>query len=179
MTLRILMVAGMLTMSISACAQSQSTTPAKPGAAPTTRPLPPGQVLDNMLKPAPVAGQVLQPIPDPPKVDTSSGQAAVAPKAAPIQLVREGSIIVDRAGRLTKSADGQNMEFTFDSDGRAMKDPPLLILPNLNLMSMEDAVSGGSQDLRFRVTGMVTEYHGRNYILLDKVTVVPDAGQQL
>jgi len=162
-----------------ALALAQATRPAgAQGATPTTRPVSANELLDSMLKPGPTAGQVLQPIPDPPRVDTSSGPAAVAPKAPAVPLVREGSYIVDRVGRLTKSADGQTVEFTFDSDGQAMKDPPMIILPNLNLMSMEDAVAAGSQDLRFRVTGLVTEYKGRNYILLDKVTVPPDAAQQ-
>ena len=54
----------------------------------------------------------------------------------------------------------------------------MLILPNLKLMSMESAVTSADRDLRFRVTGMVTEYRGRNYVLLEKVVVVPDAMQQ-
>jgi hypothetical protein len=33
--------------------------------------------------------------------------------------------------------------------------------------------------LHFRITGMVTEYKGRNYVLLDKVVVVPDSTQTL
>ena len=70
------------------------------------------------------------------------------------------------------------MEFTFDSDGKTMKDPPLVVLPNLKLMAMENAVTGSSRDLRFRISGTVTEYKGRNYILLDKVVVVPDLDQQ-
>ena len=45
-------------------------------------------------------------------------------------------------------------------------------------MQMENAVQGSNRDIRFRVTGMVTEYKGRNYILLDKVVVVPDVVQQ-
>jgi hypothetical protein len=45
-------------------------------------------------------------------------------------------------------------------------------------MAMENATKAQSRDLRFRVTGMVTEYGGRNYILLEKVVVVPDAVQQ-
>ena len=45
-------------------------------------------------------------------------------------------------------------------------------------MAMEDAVQGANRDLRFRATGMVTEYRGRNYILLEKVVVVPEATQQ-
>ena len=57
-------------------------------------------------------------------------------------------------------------------------DPPVIILPNLKLMQMESAVGGSNRDLRFRITGMVTEYRSRNYILLEKVVVVPDVTQQ-
>ena len=87
-------------------------------------------------------------------------------------------VVRDRTGRLTRSPDGQLMEFTFDSDGQSLQDPPMVILPNLKLMAMENAVSGSSRDLRFRITGQVTEYKGRNYILLEKVVVVPDVTQQ-
>ena len=58
-----------------------------------------------------------------------------------------------------------------------MRDPPVVILPNLKLMSMETAVGSANRDLRFRITGTVTEYHGRNYILLDKVVVMEDKEQ--
>jgi hypothetical protein len=44
---------------------------------------------------------------------------------------------------------------------------------------MEDAANAINRDLRFRITGMVTEYRGRNYVLLEKAVVVPDATQQL
>jgi hypothetical protein len=177
---RAILIAVVLTLFPAAFAHAQASPTTKPtaGAKPTTKPLPAGQVMDSMLKPMPNAGQPLQPIPDAPRVDTSSGQAAVAPAAPKVNLVREGTFIVDRAGRLTKSADGLNMELTFDSDGQSLQDPPLIILPNLNLMSMEDAVTSGSRDLKFRVTGVITEYHGRNYILLDKVVVVPDPTAQ-
>jgi hypothetical protein len=70
------------------------------------------------------------------------------------------------------------MEFSFEADGETLRDPPLIVLPNLKLMAMENAVQASRRDLRFRITGMVTEYRGRNYILLEKVVVVPDTVQQ-
>ena len=91
-----------------------------------------------------------------------------------MNLLREGSYIVDRTGRLTRGADGQTAEFTFDADARTMKDPPFIILPNLKLTQMENAVGASSRDLRFRVTGMVTEYKNRNYVLMEKVVVIPE-----
>ena len=59
-----------------------------------------------------------------------------------------------------------------------MQDPPLLILPNLKLQAMEDAVSSSNKDQSFRVSGLVTEYRGRNYLLLEKAVVIPDVEQQ-
>jgi hypothetical protein len=154
---------------------AQTTQPAEQ--APATQPTA-GQLLDQMLKPTGTTARPLQPLPDPPAPDRTTGVAAVAPGADQMPVIREGSYIVDRTGRLTKSADGQQFEFNFESDGRALKDPPVVILPNLKLMAMENAVNGSNRDLRFRVTGMVTEYKGRNYVLLEKVVVVPDVMQK-
>jgi len=39
-------------------------------------------------------------------------------------------------------------------------------------------VEGAPDDLRFRVTGEVTEYRGRNFILLRKWIIVSDAEKQ-
>jgi len=142
----------------------------------TTRPVGADQMMNQLLGPGPGAKAL------PPAagavVDATSGKGAIAPGAPTQTVMREGSFIVNRVGRLTRSADGQQMEFTFDSDGKTMKDPPVVILPNLKLMQMENAVTGSSRDLHFRVSGMVTEYKGRNYVLLDKVVVVPDIDQQ-
>ncbi len=139
-----------------------------------TDPLPADQMLDRMLQP----GQdqpALQPSEQGGQIDRTSGSGAVAPNAPQVSVLREGSYIVDRLGRLCPSPDGQQMEFVFESDGRALQDPPLIILPNLKLMAMERAAEAlRDRDVRFRITGMLTEYKGRNYVLLDKVVVVPE-----
>jgi hypothetical protein len=166
---------------IATAASAQTTKPA----APTTKPTKPStnvpasdSLLNSMLKPSsPDSGRVLVPLPDPLRISETTGKA-IAPDSPPVNLIREGSFVVDRTGRLTKAADGQQWEFTFDADGKAMQDPPLGILPNLKLMAMENAVAGSRSDLRFRITGMVTEYKGRNFILLEKVGVIPDQTQQ-
>ena len=166
---------GILLLVIAQSAHAQTTRPA------TSQPMPANQKLDQMLRPMPGTSggaKPLLPEPGPAPVDASTGAAAVAPGAVQLNVIREGTFLVDRIGRLTRSADGQNWEFTFEADGQAMKDPPVIILPNLKLMSMEDAVNSGNRDLRFRVTGQVTEYKGRNYILLEKVSVVQEKAQQ-
>jgi hypothetical protein len=156
-------------------------TPAAPATQPAdaAAPLSPEQMLNNMLKPPAGAGKALTPALDPPAVDRgATGKNAVAPRVPVANVRREGTFIVDAVGRLTRNADGSQAEFTFDADGKNLKDPPIVILPNLKLMQMEGAVSGANRDLRFRVSGMVTEYRGRNYVLLEKVVVIPDIVQQ-
>ncbi|HVT87547.1 MAG TPA: hypothetical protein VHD56_01735 [Tepidisphaeraceae bacterium] len=141
----------------------------------TTRPA--EQTLNSMLRPSTSGGaRPLQPT-SAPSIDRSTGMAAVAPGAPTLSVIREGTFLVDRLGRLTRGADGQSWEFSFEADGRAMKDPPVVILPNLKLMGMEQAIKNSSRDLKFSITGMVTEYNGRNYVLLEKVVVVPDSQQ--
>jgi hypothetical protein len=134
-------------------------------------------MLSQMLKaPQQTGNRPLAPLPAPSvgAVDRTSGPGAVAPSAPVVNLLREGTFLVDRVGRLSRNADGSQAEFSFESDGTAMQDPPVVIVPNLKLMQMEDAVANNPRDLRFRVSGSVTEYRGRNYILLEKVVVVPE-----
>ncbi|MDQ3441687.1 MAG: hypothetical protein M3478_15195 [Planctomycetota bacterium] len=164
-------------------AGAQTTRPAANGVKSSATTRPTGKSAEEMLnqllrptgeaKPAPSAATV-----ETGGVDATSGSAAVAPGAPVVTVMREGTDIVNRVGRLTRGTDGQQWEFTFESDGRTMLDPPLIILPNLNLTKMESTTAGMTRDLRFRVTGEVTEYRGRNYILLRKVMVVADAEKQ-
>ena len=148
----------------------------QPASDPSTRQSP-EQTLVDMLKPSAGVAKPLQPTLDSQQVDTKS-KYNVAPKTPPMAVQREGTFIFDRTGRLTRNADGTQAEFTFESDGKTLKDPPVIILPNLKLMTMEDAVKSTNRDLRFRVTGMLTEYRGRNYLLLEKVLVPPEGNSQ-
>jgi hypothetical protein len=147
---------------------------AAPPPAPTTQP-DAKTTLDNMLRPTTAdSARPLQPMTTPIPVDKTTGAAAVAPGAQPLNVLREGSYIVDRTGRLTRGADGQSWEFTLEADNQAMKDPPLVVLPNLKLMLMEDQIKETRRDLKFRVTGMITEYRGRNYVMFVKFIVLSD-----
>lgn len=118
------------------------------------------------------ATSALTPLNSAPSPSVVGGAADTTP------LVQEGTDIVDRIGHMRKTEDGQNDEFDFDSDGHALKDAPMILLPNGELMMMERAAGAANHDLRFRVTGTVTEYHGHNYLLLEKFIVVQDLEQQ-
>jgi hypothetical protein len=93
-------------------------------------------------------------------------------------IVREGTHLTDQSGRLSHTASGQAI-FTFDTDGKTVKDPPMYLLPNQKLEMMEGTVLGTAKDSHFRISGAVTEYKGKNYILLDKAVVVADVDQQM
>lgn len=143
---------------------------------PTTKPA--QEVLKGMLTTQPRnEGKPVNVPGSPHATDARSGKGATAPAAPVVNVLREGTYIVDRTGRLIRGADGQQWEFTFDADGKTMQDPPVVVLPNLKLMGMEAAMQGNSRNLRFRITGMVTEYRSRNYILLEKAVVVPETSQ--
>lgn len=164
-----------LVSSVAIAADEQTSPTTQPSTQPAQ--MPADRLLDQMLRSSGPAARPLQPIANPPVIDQSSG-AAVAPNAPQVALIREGDYIRDRTGRLQKSGDGQLYEFIFDADARAMQDPPVLILPNLKLMAMENAVASSTADLRFRITGPVTEYKGRNYVLLEKVFFITESKQQ-
>jgi hypothetical protein len=180
--------AGVVAMGVALLAQPAATEsdgkaakqPAPRGASQTAPPPSADEVLGKMLKPRRQGQEQDLNINEPPAIDRTSGDAAMKPHAPVVTVMREGTPLVNRVGRLTQVAgpEGSRAEFTFEVDGQALRDPPLIILPNLRLMAMEDAVRAASRDLRFRVSGVVTEYRGRNYLLLEKVTVVQDASQQ-
>jgi hypothetical protein len=153
----------------SAVGWSQTTRPA-------TQPSP-DQLLNQLLTPDQSAARPLATAAGG-ATDKSSGGGAVAPTAQPLTVIREGTYIVDRTGRVKHTSDGQ-IEFLFDADGKTLRDPPVILLPNLMLMSIQTAAANSTRDLHFRITGMVTEYQGRNYVLLDKVVVVPEVVQPL
>ena len=157
--------------SVCCMAQAQTTRP-------TTRPASPDQVMDDLLKPAATQPAPLAEPPTGQAIDKTSGRGAVAPNAPAVAVMREGTYIVDRVGRLGRTPDGSQAQFIFTSDGKTLKDPPLLILPNLKLQQMEDVAKGANRDVPFRITGMITEYRGRNYILLEKVSVPSENNSQ-
>ena len=152
---------------------TQREAPARPGGQRSA-----DDVLGEMLKPRRTGGDRELTPTEAPATDKSSGAGSVAPRAPVLTVLREGTPIVNRLGRLTLGADGRPAEFTFESDGGALRDPPLIVLPNLKLMIMEDAARGATREPRFRVSGVVTEYRGRNYLLLEKVSVPSQATQQ-
>ncbi|HVP11521.1 MAG TPA: hypothetical protein VMV94_10080 [Phycisphaerae bacterium] len=90
------------------------------------------------------------------------------------KLMPDGYRIVDRPGRLTR--EGDYWIFSFESRGRGETELPIRLLPNRLLEDMEMASSAGSKEVVFVVSGEVTEYHGVNYLLIQKLLTRPDLG---
>jgi hypothetical protein len=109
--------------------------------------------------------------------DSTSGSGALAPNAPVVTVLPEQAQIFDRVCRLGPCSDGLQQQLTFDADGSTLRDPPLIVLPNLKLADLEKA-AGDQHNTRIRATGMVTEYRGRNYILLQKIVVMADSDRQ-
>jgi hypothetical protein len=118
------------------------------------------------------AAQPLLPEPAPPPVDATSGMAAVKPKAPAILLRQEGYYVIGRLARLGTTQDGFR-DLVFDADGQALRDPPMRILPNQTLESMEGQTRVSSDPMAFRISGLITMYKNRNYILIDKAVPQP------
>ena len=69
------------------------------------------------------------------------------------RVLREGSELVERAGHLRKRTDSTYQEFVFDNQDGESPLAPMLVLPDLKLMSMEDAVTATKPNLRFHGVG--------------------------
>ncbi len=130
--------------------------------------------LERMLRTKPGSVRPLQPVPE--NGQTTRSVKKLDGESVDLMLKREGDMITDRVGRLQTTPTGQ--EFHFESDGRALNDPPMALLPNSVLAQMEAAVEKSGRDLRFRVTGMITTYHGQNYLLVEKARAVSKADEE-
>lgn len=107
------------------------------------------------------------------EVDQSTlPQNAVAPIAP--RLFPDGYRIVDRPGRLTR--EGDYYVFAFESRGRGEPELPIRLLPNRLLEDMEIVSAGGTKPVVFQISGELTEYHGVNYLLVQKLLTRPELG---
>jgi hypothetical protein len=104
---------------------------------------------------------------------------AVAPNEPAAVRLREGQSIYNRTGRLVKDEKTGAMLFVFDADGNQMYDPPMGVVPCRYLAVMEDASENGTKAVKFRISGEVTQYRGKNFLYIKFVQTVRDLGQGL
>lgn len=89
---------------------------------------------------------------------------------------RDGYMVVDRVGRIVFDPELQCWLFAFETDANSMAEPPVIIHPSRLLEVMENVVERSGRSSLFRVTGQVTKYQGKNYLLLRKMLLVYDMG---
>jgi hypothetical protein len=103
----------------------------------------------------------------------SAGPVAPDPTTMPtLAGVKDGTLFPDRVGRLWRAPGGKEIQFIFDVDGNPTKAP---LLPNLELMRLENAAAQDGWDEKFHASGRITEYKGRNYILLEHASRVSES----
>jgi hypothetical protein len=117
-------------------------------------------------------GDRLPNVPIPPErdeQDTGEFFTPVAPNDELEPLLPEGAYLVDRAGRLVKRDNWWT--FVHEDQGEVARSRPVRVLPSQLLETMEYASTEGTGDIVFVVSGEITEFHGRNYLLLRKVLI--------
>jgi len=79
-------------------------------------------------------------------------------------LLPDGAAIISRPARVVKL--GPRFDLAFESDHPDNPEPPLTMLPNLDMERMLQAIADHNYGQVFRVSGDVTQFEGRNYILV-------------
>lgn len=170
-------------------AQERSPAPATAPREPASRPA--GQRDAALPRPEPTASEVLEmlkpregmsrpivrPVIPGRQQRTRPAPAATPPNAVvPVEhrLWPDGYRLVDRPGRLQR--EGDYWVFAFESRSTQTAEPPIRLLPNRMLEDMEIASAGGTRSVVFLLSGEVTEYHGVNYLLVQKMLIRPDFG---
>lgn len=79
-------------------------------------------------------------------------------------LAREGTFVSNARGQAVKGKSGR-WYFVFDPDNAGRTLPPMVMMPNLNLSTLERLAEHSPAGTRLGVTGQVTVYQGLNYLL--------------
>jgi len=107
---------------------------------------------------------------------TLAREAVPRNAVVPVQprLFPDGYRIVDRPGRLVR--EGDYYMFSFEARSETAAELPVRLLPNRLLEDMEVVSAGGTKPVVFVISGEFTEYHGTNYLLLQKLLTRPSLG---
>jgi len=121
----------------------------------------------DITPPAPLPDFEIPPIPEVSKDPYKPGPGPV--RTSPPDVIEEGKRIFSREGRLDMDPLGRSM-FAFNSG-----DKPMYLLENSWREYLENVTDHGARKVRWRVSGIITVYGGRNYLLLTKIVhVLPE-----
>ncbi len=138
----------------------------------------PTEILKELSKQSDAAPRPVIPPSRPGQTVRKEVEASAIPPNAIVpptpKLFPDGYRIVDRPGRLTR--EGDYYTFTFESRSQGTPELPIRLLPNRLLEDMEIVSEGGAKPAVFLVSGELTEYHGVNYLLIQKLLTRPNLG---
>jgi hypothetical protein len=86
------------------------------------------------------------------------------PTAAPGRPAGPGAMILWRRGWMVRESDGA-WSFVFAADASGLEDPPMILLPCRMLEDLQRHARRSGPDKPLLLTGRVTRYHGRSYLL--------------
>jgi hypothetical protein len=109
-------------------------------------------------------------------VDIDPAVLGIAPGEDPPPLRREGEFIVNRRGRLIRSAEGGHLLFVFESDAMDNPELPMVLQACQLLEAMEDTVQRRGEPTVFILSGQINSYRGANYLLPTMMKIAVDKG---
>ena len=119
--------------------------------------------LENVIPPPQLPDVDIPPIPEAKKEDPfKPGPMPVAKKKS--DAIDEGKRLFDREGRLEVDPLGRPI-FIFDSG-----DKPMQLLENTQRELLENATERGKRHAKWRISGIVTVYEGKNFLLITRAT---------
>ncbi|MBL0869607.1 MAG: hypothetical protein IBJ18_03415 [Phycisphaerales bacterium] len=144
-------------------AEKPTAKPAETPAAPTTpaNPSAPVNPADQIMKDLEQSAR---------NREGTNASGSKVPKAEPgveiptAKLLREGTFVTSKRGRMTRGGSG-DWQINFDADAEGRIDPPMGLMPCMNLQAMEKLVEKGGDSVTFTISGQVFLYKGRNYLL--------------
>ncbi len=114
-----------------------------------------------------------------PSRNTTENQESVSPAGKNKKPFESGkkTLVVDRIVRIMKKDKLGWWEVRFKSDN-TLREPPMRILPNKIFQEARTMTRTlGTRDLELRISGMVTHYKGRRYLIIRKVLPERDMNQ--
>ncbi|MBN1556026.1 MAG: hypothetical protein JXA11_14880 [Phycisphaerae bacterium] len=133
-----------------------------------------GSLITQMLRDRP--GRAVRIAPSP-KRKAEENVESVAPAGRTPFSPGKRDLVVDRIIRVIREPDSQWWQARFESDN-TLREPPLRILPGLRLEWIKQMMAdSGKSDMLLRVSGDVTYYKGKRYLMLRKVLRQRDLDQ--
>lgn len=128
--------------------------PSKPGADPAV-----DRTIGDLER-ASTGRRPIEPVSSP----SPAASAGLARTPAQSRLVPQGTFLPSRRGKLISA--GSQSVFVFEAAPPGQGVPPMIVLPNEFLASMERHIQERGPDAVFTVGGQVYAYHDHNYLLI-------------